>query len=121
MVDLTEVYMKEGQNARAEQMLREAVNVLIAKFPPGDAHIGFAEVSWGRALLRQKRYVEAETQLAAGYQILAKQAHPPSDRMLEVRQDLVAVYDALKEPEKATRFRAEIAAAKSAVARSVSP
>jgi serine/threonine-protein kinase len=110
-VDLAEVYLKEGQDTRAEQMLREAVNALVAKFPPGDAHIGFAELSWGRSLLREKRYAEAEKQLAAGYQILARQAHPPSDRMLDVRQDLVTVYDALNEPDKASQVRAEMAAA----------
>ena len=105
MVDLAEVYMKEGQDARAEQMLREAVRALVADFPEGDAHIGFAELSWGRSLLREKRYAEAEKQLSAGYKILAKQAHPPADRMLEARHDLAAVYEALKEPEKAAQLR----------------
>ena len=105
MVDLAEVYMKEGQDTRAEQMLRDAVRALVADFPAGDAHIGFAQIIWGRALLREKRYVEAEKQLAAGYEILAKQPHPPTDRLLEARQDLVSVYDALKEPDKAAKFR----------------
>jgi hypothetical protein len=105
MVDLAEVYMKEGQDTHAEQMLREAVRALVADFPVGDAHIGLAELSWGRSLLREKRYAEAEMQLATGYQILAKQAHPPRDRMMEAREDLVAVYNALKEPDRAARFR----------------
>jgi serine/threonine-protein kinase len=104
-VDLAEVYLREGQDIRAGQMLREAVSALVADFPPGDAHIGLAQIIWGRALLREKRYVEAEKQLRAGYEILAKQAHPPADRMLEARQDLVSVYDALKEPDKAAKYR----------------
>lgn len=110
MYDLGKVYLKEGQNVQAEQTLRKAVSVLVAVAPAGDALIGLADAGWGRALLREKRYVEAEKQLAAGYAILTKQAHPPAERMREARQDLAAVYDALKEPEKAARFRAELAA-----------
>ncbi|MGA2742007.1 MAG: serine/threonine-protein kinase [Bryobacteraceae bacterium] len=103
--DLGDVRLRQGQYALADQDLRGAVGVLIAKLPPGDAHTALAEVSWGRSLLRQERYAEAEKQLAAGYEILAKQAHPPADRMLEARQDLASVYDALKEPDKAAKFR----------------
>jgi serine/threonine-protein kinase len=110
MYDLGKVYLKEGPNVQAEQTLRKAVSVLVAVAPAGDALIGLADAGWGRALLREKRYVEAEKQLAAGYAILTKQAHPPAERMREARQDLAAVYDALKEPEKAARFRAELAA-----------
>jgi serine/threonine-protein kinase len=111
MYDLGKVYLKEGQNARAEQTLRRAVSALVADSPPGDMRIGLAELGWGRSLLRGRRYVEAEKQLAAGYGILTQQAHPPADRMVEARQDLVAVYEALREPDKAAKFRAEMAAA----------
>ena len=108
--DLAEVYLKEGENSRAELMLREAVGVVAAKLPAGDAHIGTVDIVWGRALLRQRRYVEAERQLLAGYEILARQAHPPADRMSEARQDLAIVYDSLKEPDKAAKYRGELGA-----------
>jgi len=103
--DLGDAYLRGGQYTLAGRELRDAVGVLVAKLPPGDAHIGAAQLSWGRWLLGQKRYVEAEKQLTAGYEILAKQAHPPADRIREARQDLAAVYDALQEPQKAAKFR----------------
>lgn len=113
--DLGDVRLRRGEYAVAEQNLREALAVLVANFPPGDAHIGAAEISWGRSLLRLKRYGDAEKQLAAGYRILAKQAHPPADGMLEARHDLAAVYDALREPEKAAQFRAVLAGGRGAL------
>ena len=109
--DLAEAYLKEGRNARAEEMLRGAVSALVADLPANDNRIGAAKASWGRALLRERRYVEAEKQLSAGYRILEKQTHPSADRMMETRRDLVAVYEALKEPDKAAKYRTQLAAA----------
>jgi len=105
--DLGDAHLRRGRIALAEQELREAVQVLVAKLPPGDAHIGAVEASWGRSLLREKRYVEAEKQLAAGHEILARQRHSPQIR--ESCEDLVAVYEALHKPDKAAKFRAELA------------
>jgi hypothetical protein len=39
-----------------------------------------------------------------------KQSSPPAKWLQYAREDLVAVYDALHQPEKAAKFRAEIAA-----------
>jgi hypothetical protein len=55
--------------------------------------------------------VEAEKQLTAGYEILAKQASPNRVQFQEARQDLVTLYDALKEPDRAAQFRSKMAAA----------
>ncbi|MGD0365796.1 MAG: hypothetical protein ABSC93_33350, partial [Bryobacteraceae bacterium] len=85
----------------------DAVGIFVAKFPRASPRIGYAEAVWGRALLREKRYAEAEKQLAAGYRILADQAHPQADQLEEARQDLAAVYDALKQPERAAKLRAD--------------
>ncbi len=106
-VDLAAACIKEGQERRAEPMLRDAVGIFVAKFPPASPRIGYAEAIWGRALLREKRYAEAEKHLAAGYRILADQAHPQADQLEDARQDLAAAYDALKQPEKAAKLRAD--------------
>ncbi len=103
--DLGDVLLRQGDNAKAEQLLQGAVKTGTALFPAGDAHVGFAQVRWGRALLRLKRFPEAETQLSAGYQCLQKQAHPPAQQIQEARQDLASVYEALHQPDKARQFR----------------
>lgn len=72
---------------------------------------GISRVKLGRALLRQSRHSEAEVELVAGYEILKKQTAPSVSWQVSAREDLVAVYDALKQPDRATRIRAEIAAA----------
>jgi serine/threonine-protein kinase len=46
----------------------------------------------------------------AGYSILTKQTSPSAKWLQESRQDLAGIYDALNEPEKAAKFRAEVAA-----------
>ncbi|HEY7393578.1 MAG TPA: hypothetical protein VH559_01955, partial [Gemmatimonadaceae bacterium] len=60
-------------------------------------------------LLRQSRFAEAQVESLAGYEILIKQANPAIGFIQNARRDLVAAYDSLKQPEKAARFRAELA------------
>jgi len=45
----------------------------------------------------------------AGYQILTRQTDPGVSWLVNARNDLVAAYDSLGEPEKAAKFRAELA------------
>jgi eukaryotic-like serine/threonine-protein kinase len=63
----------------------------------------------GRALLREKRYAEAETESRAGYEILIKQNVSSGAYLQNARTDLVEEYDTLKQPEQAAKFRAELA------------
>ena len=63
----------------------------------------------GRSLLRQRRFAEAQVETLAGYGIMVKQANPAVTFLQNARKDLVAEYDSLKQPEKATRFVAELA------------
>lgn len=116
-VDLAEAYIQQAKYAEAEDILRKAVNTLVQSLPAGDAHIGSAYASLGRTLLNLRRYREAETQLTAGYEILEKQPRPPVARIQEVRRDLVTVYDALDEPDKAKQFRTERSGSYAAVAK----
>jgi serine/threonine-protein kinase len=72
--------------------------------------VGIGRVRLGRALLRQQRYTEAEAESRPGYEILAKQETPPALWMQNVRNDLIEEYDALQQPDKAAKIRAELAA-----------
>jgi serine/threonine protein kinase/tetratricopeptide (TPR) repeat protein len=116
-VDLADAYILQAKYVEAEDILRKAIPALVQSLPAGDAHIGSAYASLGRALLHLKRYREAETQLTTAYQILEKQPRPPVARIQDVRRDLVTVYDALDEPDKAKQFRTEHAGSYTAVAK----
>jgi serine/threonine-protein kinase len=74
---------------------------------PDNVNTGIARIKLGRTLLRAGRYAEAEQESLAGYEILAKQASPSISFLRAARADLIAAYEALQQPERATRFRAE--------------
>ena len=61
----------------------------------------------GRTMLRERRFAEAEVESLTGYQILSQQASPRVNWLQNARQDLVSIYAALHEPEKAQKFRVE--------------
>jgi serine/threonine-protein kinase len=106
--NLASVYRDTKQYAKAEQVLRRAVQCLTAVLPADHLDVGVARVKLGDILVGEKRYQEAEGQLVAGYEILKKQ-NPTASTLRAAREDLISVYVALKLPEKAARFRAELA------------
>ena len=91
-------------SARAESILREVVE-RYAKISPDHLNTGLARIKLGRTLLQQQRYREAEAQILAGYEIAMKQTNPSVVWLQDARKDLVTIYEALNEPEKAARFR----------------
>jgi eukaryotic-like serine/threonine-protein kinase len=107
---LGEVYLKKGEFPRAEALFRDAIQRLSAKSGSDPVYRGTALVRLGRALLRQKRYEEAEPQTRAGYELLAKTTGASSEWLRKGREDLATLYDALHQPDKAAKFRAELAA-----------
>jgi eukaryotic-like serine/threonine-protein kinase len=108
--NLAGVYLKKGQYVRAETLLRDVVQRFNQALPAGHVNIGIAQIRLGRALAGEKRYPEAVVESLAGYSILTKQASPSAKWLQEARQDLAGIYDALKEPQNASKFRAEITA-----------
>jgi serine/threonine-protein kinase len=104
--NLAGVYVGRKEYARAEQLYRDAIQMFAETLPAGHLNIGIAQIKLGRALVRQSRFGEAEGPLLSGYAILSKQANPSSIHLQNARQDLVSVYDALKEPDKAQKFQA---------------
>jgi serine/threonine-protein kinase len=108
--NLASVYMRTKDYARAEPLFRKVIQAYTETLPPDHLNLGIARIRLGRTLARQKRYREAESESLAGYEIVAKQASPSIDWLQGARQDLAAIYEALHQPEKAARFRAEAAA-----------
>ena len=93
-----------------EQYYREAIQVFADTLPADHMNMGIAQIKLGRALVRQLRFSEAEEHLISGYAILSKQANPSLIHLQNARQNLVSVYDALKQPGKAQQFQAGLSA-----------
>ena len=114
--NLASVYVAREQYTQAEEIYKQAIRVFMDTLPPGHLNTGIAQIKLGRALVKQRRYSEAEAVITSGYAILSKQASPSMGYLQKAREDLITVYDALKQPEKAQQYRAEMAAADSKVA-----
>jgi serine/threonine protein kinase/tetratricopeptide (TPR) repeat protein len=109
-LNLGQVYLEKKEYARAEAEYREALSRFVEKLPAGHASTAIAQIQLGHVLLLERRYPEAESHLLAGYDVLVKQPGPQAARIAKVRTDLAALYDALKQPDRAGKFRAELSA-----------
>jgi serine/threonine-protein kinase len=107
--NLAGVYLQRGQLERAEQLYRDALRRLTETLSAEHLQTGITRIKLGRTLAREKRYAEAERELIGGYDIVSKQSDPQVSWLKAARTDLVTVYDALNQPERAARFRAELA------------
>jgi serine/threonine-protein kinase len=101
--------MARNDYVAAEQMYRDAVPQFADAQSPAHLNTGIARIKLGRALLRQRRYAEAEVETFAGYTIVSKQAAPTVSWLTSAREDLASIYDARHESEKARTIRAEAA------------
>jgi serine/threonine-protein kinase len=91
----------------AERLFREAIARFDSTLSSEHLYVGVARIKLGRALLRQKRYAEAERESRTGYAIVSKQADPSVSWLEKAREDLIAEYEALKQPERAAQVRAD--------------
>jgi serine/threonine protein kinase/tetratricopeptide (TPR) repeat protein len=107
LLNLGEVYLQEKSYARAEQSFREALARFTEKLPAGHPNTTIAQVKLGHTLVIEKQYKNAEGPLLAGYAVLEKQPETYAARIKDARADLLAVYDALHEPEQAKKFQAD--------------
>jgi serine/threonine protein kinase/tetratricopeptide (TPR) repeat protein len=109
--NLASVYLAKGEPVRAETLFREAIALYTETLSLDHLNTGIARVKLGRALVRQRRYREAEVELLAGHEILTKQTSPSVSWLRAAREDLVTLYDAAGQPEKAAPFRSQPAEA----------
>jgi serine/threonine-protein kinase len=108
--NLASVYLARNDYARAEQMFQNVVRGYTETLSADHLYTGIAQIKLGRALSGQKLYAEAEGHTLAGYKILTKQTSPSVTWLESARKNLVTIYDALNQSEKAAQFRAELAA-----------
>ncbi|HVN06136.1 MAG TPA: serine/threonine-protein kinase [Bryobacteraceae bacterium] len=103
--NLASAYLEKKEYTRAEQLFGEVIALYRQLLPPGHLNIGIAEIKLGRTLMRERRYAESESHMLAGYAIISTQTSPAVKWQQTSRDDLVALYVASGQPEKAARFR----------------
>jgi serine/threonine-protein kinase len=108
--NLAGVLADRKEYSRAQRLFQEALQIYSQTLAPDHQNVGIAHVRLGRAFLHDRRHAEAEAESRTGYEILAKQANPPATWLQNARADLAEEYDALRQPEKAVKYRAELAA-----------
>jgi len=107
--NLAGISMDKKNYPRAEQLFRDVIRRYAETLPADNVNTAIAHIKLGRTLLRQNRYKDAEPETRAGYEILIKQSSPSTSFTRAARKDLAAEYEALNQPQKAARFRAELA------------
>jgi serine/threonine-protein kinase len=106
--NLAGIFVERKEYAKAEALYRDVLGRYAASGLPDDhMNVGITRIKLGRALLRSKRYEEAAAESQAGYDILIKQADPGVSFLRAARTDLAVAYDALGQPERAAKLRAE--------------
>jgi eukaryotic-like serine/threonine-protein kinase len=109
LANVASVYLEKKQFVPAEKAFRDVIRRFAnASLPPDNINVGIARIKLGHALLSEKRYADAEPELLAGYAVV-KTSAPSASWLVKARHDLAEDYDALKQPQKAAAFRAELA------------
>ena len=99
---------KEKRYAQTEQILKDVIQRFTKALGADNINTSMAEIRLGRTLLRDRRYREAEGYTRTGYEVLAKQTNPATGWVRGAREDLVEIYNALKQPEEAQKFKGEL-------------
>ena len=107
--NLASALMAKGDLRQAETLFREALSIFSETLAPDHLNTSIGHIKLGRALLRQKRFLEATKETRVGYESLVKQADPAVSFLRAARLDLAAAYDSLGQRDLAARFRAELA------------
>jgi eukaryotic-like serine/threonine-protein kinase len=110
LMNLGQVHLEEKNYIQAERFYREALDRMKESLPSGHPSTAIAEIQLGHILVLERRYKEAESHLLAGYQAMIAQPSPQASRLQSARKDLVSVYEAMRQPDQAAKFRAELAA-----------
>jgi eukaryotic-like serine/threonine-protein kinase len=103
------VYSARRDHTHAEPFYREAIAMYDATQGARHLNTGIGRLKLGDALVGQERYAEAERELLTGYEILMAQTSPSVSWLKRARENLVKLYTASKQPEKAKKFETESA------------
>jgi serine/threonine protein kinase/tetratricopeptide (TPR) repeat protein len=102
---LARVQLAQNQAAAAEPVIREALEIFERAYPANDWRTGAAKSLLGADLTALGRYAEAERNLLEAERVLSKAPGPAASEASATASRLVALYDALGQPEKAAAYR----------------
>ncbi len=103
---LGQIMLEQGQPEEAEALCREALDVGAALLPADDVEVARFRADLGRALHRRGRALEALEALRGAFGALHAKLGDGHEMVLELREEIAAVYDALGDAAEATRWRA---------------
>jgi serine/threonine protein kinase/tetratricopeptide (TPR) repeat protein len=107
MLNLGKVHLDGKRYTLAEQNFQDALDRFHDKLPPDHPSTAIAEQRLGEVLVLEHKYAQAEAPLVDANRIFSKQTPQPADRLANVRQNLVAVYDHLNKPERGAQYRSQ--------------
>jgi serine/threonine-protein kinase len=107
MANVASVYLRQRDYPHAEELFREVLRRYAKSLPADNQNVAIVRIKLGHCLLGEKRYQDAEVELLAGSEILKKQLSPSASWLVTTRKDLLAIYTALNDTQKAARIRAE--------------
>jgi serine/threonine-protein kinase len=107
IANVASVYLRQKDYPHAEELFREVLRRYAKTLPADHQNVAIVKIKLGHCLLGEKRYKDAEVELLAGSEILKKQIGPSASWLVTTRKDLLAIYTALHETQKAARIRVE--------------
>lgn len=100
MVNIGRVCFERREYARAEEIFAKAVEDYTKTLSATHQFTAIARIFLGRTLLHEQKFAAAERESRAGFELLKKVA-PRDANLATARRDLVEIYTALRQPEKA--------------------
>lgn len=96
---------RTGRPADAEALLREKLDVLSRAVPPTHFQVALTKSDLGDLVRQRGALAEAEPLLVAGFEGAMASRRPTAARRAQVRDRLVALYEAMGRPADATKYR----------------
>ena len=100
-----------GRPQEGEPLLRQVVEIRMKALKPGDWRIAEAEYYLGSCLASQRRFEEAAALLRQSFDVQRPKLGASNRQTIRSLRELVAVYEAWGNPDRARFYRAELEAA----------
>jgi len=100
------IYLRQGRTAKAEDLLREAVETARSELPAESIERHETLITYGRSLIKLKKFEDAETHLREGWSGLQFVLGDKREQKKEALSLLTALYEDWGKPEMAAEHRA---------------